>query len=99
MQKFLIDFEYQVNNDCSKSDFVNYAYDKLVINLEYCASISVTVHYKGLSAWLAQLVKAFVELALRPWVIGHFRSLCYVYGTIFHSTSLRHLPFESLKIV
>jgi len=41
----------------------------------------------------------FVELALRPWVIGHFRSLRHVYGTIFHSTSSRHLPFESLKIV
>jgi hypothetical protein len=42
---------------------------------------------------------SFVELALRPWVIGHFRSLRHVYGTIFHSTSSGHLPFESLKIV
>jgi len=45
------------------------------------------------------LYRSFVELALRPWVIGHFRSLRHVYGTIFHSMSSRHLPFESLKIV
>jgi len=37
----------------------------------------------------------------RAWVIthGHFRLLRHVYGTIFYSTSSRHLPFESLKIV
>jgi len=47
-----------------------------------------------------RLYWSFIELALRPWVIGHFRSLRHVYGTIFHvSTSSRHLPLESLKIV
>jgi len=29
----------------------------------------------------------------------YFRSLHHVYGTIFHSTSSRNLPFESLNIV
>jgi len=47
----------------------------------------------------SHLYWSFVELASRPWVIDHFRSLCHVYGTIFHSTSSRHLPFESSKIV
>jgi len=42
---------------------------------------------------------SFVELALRPWVIGHFRSLRHVYEAIFHNTLSRHLPFECLKIV
>jgi len=35
----------------------------------------------------------------RLTTVGHFRSLRHVYGTIFHSTSSRHLPIESLKIV
>jgi len=43
--------------------------------------------------------KRTAPLTMRPWVIGHFRSLRHVYGTIFHSPSSRHLPFESLKIV
>jgi len=30
VKKLLIDLDYQVNNDCSKSDLVNYAYDKQV---------------------------------------------------------------------
>jgi len=39
------------------------------------------------------------DLALRPWVISHFRSLRHVFETILQSMSSRHLPFEFLKIV
>jgi len=46
---------------------------------------------------LRHLYWSFIELTLRPWVISHFRSLRHVYGTLFHSTSSRHLPFESFK--
>jgi len=34
----------------------------------------------------------------RGWSVISGRCATYVYGTIFHSTSSRHLPFESLKI-
>ena len=47
VQKLLQDFDCQVDNDYSKSDLINYAYDKLVSTLQYCASTSVPLHYKG----------------------------------------------------
>ena len=47
VQKLLEVLYCQVESDCSKSDLVNYAYDKLVSTLQYCASTSVPVHYKG----------------------------------------------------
>jgi exonuclease III len=47
VQKLLEYFDNQGRSDCSKSDLINYAYDKLVSSLQYCASISVPLHYKG----------------------------------------------------
>jgi hypothetical protein len=47
VQKLLEDFDCQINSDCSRSDLINDVYDKLVNILQYCASQSVPVHYKG----------------------------------------------------
>jgi len=66
---------------------------------ELCRPADFQARFRLRSATSSILVWLSVELALRPWVIGHFRSLCHAYGTIFHSTPSRHLPsIESLKL-
>jgi exonuclease III len=47
VQNLLQNFDCQVKTDCCKSDLINYAYDKLISILQYCASKSVPLHYKG----------------------------------------------------
>ena len=46
VHSLLKDFDYQVNSDYCKSDPINYAYDKLVNILQYCASVSLPMHQK-----------------------------------------------------
>lgn len=48
MQNLLDEFDRQLaDSDCSMSDLINYTYDKLVNTLQFRASISVPLHYKG----------------------------------------------------
>jgi hypothetical protein len=56
LQQLLEYFDCHVNSDCTKSDLINVAYDKLVSSLQYCASISVPVHCEGFyEFWWDQL--------------------------------------------
>jgi exonuclease III len=47
VQNLLEYFDCQSNSDCCKADLINYAYDKLVSSLQYCASMSIPSHYKS----------------------------------------------------
>jgi exonuclease III len=47
IQSLLEEFDNLANSDCCLTELINYAYDKLVSSLQYCASMSIPLHYKG----------------------------------------------------
>jgi len=78
-------------------DVVDHSNSNGSVSFSIFISVSFSSRYRYRPR--APFISSQGPCAWGPWVIGHFRSLRHVYGTIFHSTSSLHLPFESLKIV
>lgn len=74
VQELLQHFDCQVKTDCSKSDLINYAYDKLTSILQCCASMSVPLHYKGYyKFWWDQELDLLKEESIKShtaWKLG-----------------------------